>query len=219
MKRSVRLALLAVAVAGAGSAGVLAGCTMQTQPATGPARTRPANWATPIDKPRLKNLYKVSDDLYRGAEPTAEGCKQLEAMGIKTVISLQSFETDRDEIKGTKLGYEQIRMNAWHAEDQDMVAFLKIVSDKSKAPFFVHCQYGSDRTGTVCAIYRMAIQGWSKDEAIKEMTEGGFGFHGIYQNLVNYLKKVDIDKLKRQAGIKDSPTSAPATEPAGTIAR
>lgn len=31
------------------------------------------------------------------------------------------------------------------------------------------------------------------------MTQGGFEFHGIWQNLVDYLRKLDVEKLKRQA--------------------
>lgn len=40
-------------------------------------------------------------------------------------------------------------------------------------------RHGSDRTGTMCALYRIAVQGWSKEDAIREMTAGGFGFHRI----------------------------------------
>jgi len=31
------------------------------------------------------------------------------------------------------------------------------------------------------------------------MTQGGFGFHGLWQNLVDYLRELDVEKLKRQA--------------------
>jgi hypothetical protein len=52
----------------------------------------------------------------------------------------------------------------------------------------------------MCAIYRIAIQGWSKEEAIQEMCEGGFGFHGVWSNLTHWVNKLDIDKIKRQTG-------------------
>ncbi len=32
----------------------------------------------------------------------------------------------------------------------------------------IHCATGVDRTGVVAAIYRMRVQGWSRDAAIKE---------------------------------------------------
>jgi len=94
-------------------------------------------------------------------------------------------------------------MKAWHAEEKELVRFLKIVSDKERQPVFVHCQYGSDRTGTMCATYRIAVQGWTKEEAIAEMTKGGFGFHGVWENLVEYIRKVDVEKIRKKAGLPE----------------
>jgi len=156
-------------------------------------------WAVRIEKPGLPNLHRVSGDLYRGAQPTAEGFRQLKAMSVKTIINLRFFYDDREKFAGTDLAYEEIWMNAWHAEDEDVIRFLKLVSDRSRAPFFIHCQHGADRTGMMCAVYCIVIQGWTKDEAIAEMTQGGFGFHGIWQNLIEYVRNLDVKKLKRQA--------------------
>jgi protein tyrosine/serine phosphatase len=128
--------------------------------------------------------------------------KQLERLGIKTVINLRSMHSDRNEIKDTTLAYEHINMTTWSIEDKDVVRFLRIVTDSSRTPVFIHCQHGADRTGTVCAIYRIVIQGWSKDEAIEEMTKGGFGFHSIWQNLSNYVRKLNIEEIKHSAGLR-----------------
>jgi protein tyrosine phosphatase (PTP) superfamily phosphohydrolase (DUF442 family) len=167
----------------------------------GAAESRPKTWATRIQKPGLPNFHKIDDGLYRGAQPTAEGMKQLKEMGVRTVINLRSFHSDRDEIGDTGLAYEHIYMKAWHPEDKEVVRFLQIVTDKARRPVFFHCQHGADRTGTMCAIYRIAIQGWSKEDAVKEMVEGGYGFHGIWQNLKKYIDELDIDEMKRRAGL------------------
>ena len=160
-------------------------------------------WATRIEKAGLPNLHRVTEDLYRGAQPTAEGFRELKAMGIRTVVNLRSFHSDRDELGDLDLGYEHITMKAWHAEDKEAVRFLKIVTDKEKLPVFVHCQHGADRTGTVCAIYRVAVCGWSKEEAVREMTEGGFGFHGVWQNLARYVRRLPNEEIKRRAGLRE----------------
>lgn len=166
------------------------------------AATR-AKWARKLDLPGLPNFHKVSDELYRGAQPNAEGMQQLEKLGIKTVVNLRSSHSDRDELDGTGLAYEHIKTTTWNIQTKDVARFLQIVTDSNSTPVFVHCQYGSDRTGTMCAIYRIAVQGWSKDEAIEEMTKGGFGFHSIWKNLVDYIRKLDIDKIKSLADIKN----------------
>jgi len=53
----------------------------------------------------------------------------------------------------------------------------------------------------MCAIYRIAVQDWSKDEAVEEMTKGGFGYHSIWQNLPNYIRNLDVQKVKHKANM------------------
>ena len=166
------------------------------------ATNRPAHWAKPIQIKGAPNLHKVSDTLYRSAQPSAEGMRNLKAMGIETVVDLRSFHSDRDEIGDTGLAYEQIYVKAWHPEEEDAVRFLQIVTNPKCSPVIVHCQHGADRTGTMCVLYRVAVQGWSKEEALKEMTDGGFGFHGIWENLIQWINGLDIDRIKRKAEIR-----------------
>ena len=66
---------------------------------------------------------------------------------------------------------------------------------------FVHCQHGADRTGTATAVYRIVVEGWTKDEAIREMTQGGYGFHPLWANLIRYVRELDVDRLRREAGL------------------
>ena len=166
------------------------------------ATNRPAHWAKPVQIKGAPNLHKVSDTLYRSAQPSAEGMRNLKAMGVETVVDLRSFHSDRDEIGDTGLAYEQIYVKAWHPEEEDAVRFLQIVTNPKHSPVIVHCQHGADRTGTMCVLYRVAVQGWSKEEALKEMTDGGFGFHGIWENLIQWINGLDIDRIKRKAEIR-----------------
>jgi protein tyrosine phosphatase (PTP) superfamily phosphohydrolase (DUF442 family) len=168
---------------------------------TSPAN-RPAHWAKLIQMEGGPNLHKISDTLYRSAQPSAEGMKNLKAMGIETIVNLRSFHSDRDEIGDTGLAYEHIHMKAWHAEEEDAVKFLQIVTNPKRWPVLVHCQHGADRTGTMCALYRVTVQGWSKEEALKEMTQGGFEFHGIWENLIQWINGLDIETIKKRAGIR-----------------
>jgi len=132
------------------------------------------NWVKRLELSGVPNFHKVSEKLYRGAQPTAEGMQQLKNLGVKTIVNLRSFHSDQDEIQDIGLDYEHIYMKTWHPEDKEVLRFLRIVTDPNRAPVFVHCKRGADRTGTMCAIYRIAAQNWSKNEAIKEMTKGEF---------------------------------------------
>ncbi|MBU1055251.1 MAG: tyrosine-protein phosphatase [Proteobacteria bacterium] len=165
---------------------------------------RPETWAQPLVIEGVPNLHKVSNNLYRSAQPTAQGMKNLNKMGIKTVVNLRSFHSDRDKIGKTGLKYEHIYMQAWHPEKKEIVRFLQIVTNPKNTPVLVHCLHGADRTGTMSAIYRIAIQCWTKDEAISEMTKGGFNFHTVFSNLPEWIQKLDIESIKKEAGIKHS---------------
>ena len=128
------------------------------QPAaeTAPSAARPAAWAEPIEMTGVPNLHKVSDALYRSAQPTAEGMRNLKELGVKTIINLRSFHSDRGEIGETGLGYEHIYMKAWHPEEKEVVRFLQLVTDPDRTPVLVHCMHGADRTGVLSAVYRVA---------------------------------------------------------------
>ena len=158
-------------------------------------------WACPIQLVGVPNLHQVSTNLYRSAQPSAQGMKNLKKKGIETVINLRSFHSDRDEIGKTGLGYEHIYMKAWHPERKEAVRFLQIATNPKRIPVLVHCLHGSDRTGAMCALYRIAVQGWTKDAAIREMLEGGFGFHRAFGNLPEWIRNLDIDSIKKDAGI------------------
>jgi protein tyrosine/serine phosphatase len=157
---------------------------------------RPAQWAKPIKLTGVNNLYKIDEELYRSAQPTKDGMTNLERMGIKTVINLRAFHSDSDEMKGTALLNDALSVKTWHIEDEDVIRVLRILRNKENGPFLIHCQHGADRTGVMSAMYRIVVQGWSKDEAIKEMVDGGYGFHSIWSNIIQYVKKVDVDKIK-----------------------
>lgn len=182
--------------------------------AAGEPAVRPAAWAQPLAVPGVPNLHKISDSLYRSAQPTAAGMRQLEAMGIRTVINLRSFHSDRDAIGDAALASEQITMKAWHPEEKELVRFLRLVTTPAALPALVHCQHGADRTGLMCAVYRLVVCGWTRQEALREMTEGGFGYHEVWVNLPRYLESLDIASLRRQAGLPPTlPAASPPTPP------
>ncbi len=163
---------------------------------------RPVTWSVPMNISGVPNLHKVSERLYRSAQPTSEGMLNLKNQGIKTIINLRSFHSDRKETEAAGLEYEHIYMKAWHPEIKEAVRFLRIATNPKHAPVLVHCQHGSDRTGTMCAIYRVAVHGWDREEALREMKKGGFGFHGVWANLTRWFEKLDIESIKKQAGIE-----------------
>ena len=161
---------------------------------------RPATWAQPVNGTTVKNLNRVTPRLYRSAQPDAAGMRELEKLGVKTVIDLRDLNDDAKEARGTKLRLLRVKMDAWHIEDEDIARALALLRRKENGPFLVHCHHGSDRTGVVCAMYRIVEQRWNREDAIRELTDGGYGFHKMWTNIPRYLRKADIEKIRRRVG-------------------
>jgi protein tyrosine/serine phosphatase len=184
---------------------LVGGCSTVAPAAAG---ARPENWASPVAaSPGLPNLHRVNSSLYRSAQPTKEGFVFLDAQAslanadrpIKTVVSLRAFNDDAPLVPtASGLRLEQIRFKTWHPEDEDVVKFLRIATTPALQPVLVHCQHGSDRTGTMVVIYRIAFEGWTKAQATDEMINGGFGFHPMWQNLLRYIEELDVNAIKEQ---------------------
>jgi protein tyrosine/serine phosphatase len=125
-------------------------------------------------------MLQVSNKLYRGPRPKSH--KELQDAGIKVVIDLESgfYETIYDD------DYEKEDAAVFGIADYDIpcsdftppkvwqVKKVLQIIETSSGPVYIHCLHGKDRTGFVCAAYRMRIQCWSFKVAIKEMFDLGF---------------------------------------------
>jgi protein tyrosine/serine phosphatase len=174
---------------------LVSGCKKET-PAD-KAAIKAATYAESIELAGCSNLYKVSNALYRGAQPTKEGFKGLEELGIKTVVNLRTFHGDKKLMEDTSLKYVSITMQAWEGETKEVIEFLKVVNDPENHPVFVHCLHGADRTGTMVAIYRIVMQGWTKEKAIEEMTKGDYNHHAVFKNLTKFINAMDTEAVKK----------------------
>lgn len=47
-------------------------------------------------------------------------------------------------------------------------------------------------------MYRIVYQNWTKEMALLELINGGYNFNTEYDNIPEYIKKVNIDKIKKK---------------------
>lgn len=165
------------------------GCGAEDSAVRTDMAARPEKWAVPMTLAGVPNLHKVSDKLYRSAQPTAEGMTNLVALGIKTVVNLRDNHSDSDEIGDLPLKARRIEIFTANMKDKYVDEFLSIVDDTNAVPVLVHCLHGADRTGTMCAMYRILREGWTVDDAIDEMKNGGYGYHSVWGNLPRFIRK------------------------------
>ena len=108
---------------------------------------------------------KSNDSLFRGAQPRAEGLKELKNLGVTTIVDLRGEDPDkisweRRQAESLGIRFVSIPVSGWTPPSNDQVAlFLALFRDNPKEKIFVHCRFGDDRTGVFVAAYRMAYDG------------------------------------------------------------
>jgi protein tyrosine/serine phosphatase len=176
----------------------LSASALAQESAPSPTAIRPVEWAGPIAMEGAPNLHRITPTLYRSEQPTAVGMQNLEKLGIRTVINLRYFNHDDEEVEGTSLRTERTKILTWRVDDRHVVEVMRMLRKTENGPFLIHCQHGADRTGLMSAMYRRIYQGWTADDALKELTDGGFGYHSIWRNIQKYVRNADVAKLRAE---------------------
>jgi tyrosine-protein phosphatase SIW14 len=151
----------------------------------------------------VPNFSKVSDALWRGAQPTHEGFRNLEVAGVKTIVNLKYSHDDLPMLSGTRLKYLWLPELPGFPDDHDLVIFLKVVENPDNQPVFVHCEYGRDRAGYMVAAYRIIIQDWTVDDAIHEMFD--FHFNTIFFENPIFLRALDKESIRLRVKLTPEP--------------
>jgi tyrosine-protein phosphatase SIW14 len=122
----------------------------------------------------LPNFGKVTENLYRGAQPTPDGFNVLHAMNVGMVINFrdEQVEATEEQQRVESLGMKYVKI-PWDADHEpssaQVVEFLNMVRTNPNTKIFVHCRRGADRTGVMVAAYRVAVEQRPVSEAVSEM--------------------------------------------------
>ncbi|MBV7515844.1 dual specificity protein phosphatase family protein [Pseudomonas sp. PDM25] len=151
-------------------------------------------WATPVDK--AFNLYEMTPTLYRSALPNGEGLSMLLRLKIRTVVSFIK-EDDAVWLGDTLVKHVNIPLHADRVDDADVLRVLRVVQEaQAEGPVLMHCKHGRNRTGLMAAMYRVVVQDWSKEDALKEMQYGGYGSFEELTDATRYVEKADVTQLR-----------------------
>jgi len=171
-----------------------------------PIYIRSPEWAQPVGS--QYNLHQMTPTLYRSGLPDSNAAPLLEKLKIGTVINFLP-ESDANWLKSPDIRQVQLTYRTNHVDDSDVLAALRAIQEaETNGPVLMHCKHGSDRTGLMAAMYRVVIQGWSKEDALNEMTLGGFGTSNGFKDGVRYMMRADVDKLRTALANGDCSTSA-----------
>ena len=138
----------------------------------------------------IRNFGKISDSLYRGAQPDAAGIRNLARLGIKSIINLRMtnevWKAEAAEARASGLTYTNVPLKGLGRPTQEQVATLLALMESLPAPVFVHCQHGCDRTGTIIACYRIRRGGWPNEAALEEARK--YGLSKLEKGMIKYIR-------------------------------
>jgi tyrosine-protein phosphatase SIW14 len=167
----------------------------------------------------VPNFHQVNDQIFRGAQPTDEGFRNLAKLGIKTVIDLREADdrsmAEKRVVEAAGMRYVSVPMRGMHTPTDEQVSqVLKLFDDRGAGPVFVHCRRGADRTGAVVACYRIGHDGWDNQKALGEAKSLGMSW--MQRALQSYVLQYRPQQSVATAGA--AAPSAPALAPGLAVA-
>jgi len=139
----------------------------------------------------VDNFGRVTANYFRGGEPDDGEYANLAAFGIRTIIDLRGDDTDSEDqsfVERAGMKYVHIPMTTHEPPTRAIIdEFLRLVDDPANQPVYVHCVGGRHRTGIMTAVYRMTRDGWTADQAFKEMKAYKFGADFLHPEFKKFV--------------------------------
>ena len=146
------------------------------------------------DVPGIKDFGKITNFMYRGAQPTTEGIDELKKLGIDTIVDLRGERRGlmkKERAHAEELGMRLVNIPGYgwaSPKDEQVAEFFALVNEKPRRKIFVHCWLGGDRDGLFIAAYRIAFDGWTPEQALQEMR--AFHFNEFWHpNMRTWVEK------------------------------
>ncbi|MCH7350469.1 MULTISPECIES: dual specificity protein phosphatase family protein [unclassified Acinetobacter] len=159
---------------------------------------RPKNWGTLISN--THNFYQISNDVFRSDQPSNALIPTLKQYQIDTVINLRARNEDAKVLKDQPFNLVHIPIYTWAINREDLLHTMQAIQTAKQKNYkiLVHCYHGSDRTGATIAMYRIIFENWSIEDAVKEMKQGGYGFHVIWKNIDHLFTPENVKWIQQQ---------------------
>lgn len=153
----------------------------------------------------IPNFGVVTESILRGGQPRPEGYRVLRTMGVDLVVSFRGegdgVAKERQRVTAEGMRFVNIPWSGWgHPRLEQVKQFFDLLDSNSGKKLFLHCRRGAERTGVMVALYRMTRQGWSAEQAYREMEEHGFRgfwFHHLKEYVFDFAGQMHSAPIKQ----------------------
>ncbi len=122
----------------------------------------------------IRNFLPLTENLLSSGMPTAEQMKVVAEAGVKVVVNLAPFESERDLanegtlVESLGMKYVNIPVNWESPTRKNLEEFFKVMDTNKKDKVLVHCRANYRASGFI-ALFRIKRLGWKPEEALKDL--------------------------------------------------
>jgi len=151
--------------------------------------------STPAARAQLLPIepQPVAPGVWRGHAPWLRGhYRQLREMGFQAVLDIRGNQPrasarERRRLERMGIIYLRVPMRFGPAIEGSGERVLAALQNPPALPMYVHCNVDKDRSSAVIGVYRVRLQGWSREAAIEEAN--AFGIRRVFVGLNRYLRQ------------------------------
>jgi protein tyrosine phosphatase (PTP) superfamily phosphohydrolase (DUF442 family) len=148
-------------------------------------------FATPerLVAPGIENAFRLSPRLYSGGEPQGEGAfEALQALGVKTIVSVDGASPDIETAHKFGIRYVHLPVG-YDGVPREQAVRLVQATRTLPGPVFVHCHHGKHRGPAAAALCGIAMEGWSKHEALSWLKQAGTSpdYRGLFASVDQFV--------------------------------
>ena len=140
----------------------------------------------PTNTDSLHQLFRLSHNIFSGAEPDQPGALQaIAGLGVKTILSVDGKAPNHEAAVAAGLRYVHVPIRYKGITEEEKLAIAKTFREMP-GPFYVHCFHGKHRGPAAAALGRVVLDGASRERAVAEMRQWcgtSSKYEGLYQSI------------------------------------
>lgn len=133
----------------------------------------------------IEHHHRWSEKLGQGGQPVGEvAFRNLAALGYTTVLSVDGAKPDLELAAKYGLRYVHVPIEYSGIERDQALRIVQAVRT-SDGPVFVHCHHGLHRGPAGAMVARIAVDGITNEEAVKELKDSNCSakYTGLYRDI------------------------------------
>jgi protein tyrosine/serine phosphatase len=122
------------------------------------------------------NKHRVSERLWRSAQPAPYQIARVKAEGVRTIVNLRggrehgSWQLQKEICERLGIHLTEFIVRSRGAPDRDTILSAVKFFDTLEYPAVLHCKSGADRAGFVAALYLIVHEGKPVAEALRQLS-------------------------------------------------